>query len=80
MLTESMSTLYREVSEDDLKNYDGRSERKEFMEGTNVSSLLDTSNTIENEVPCICWVWPSLEDLYLLSVTNIDTEGIRRFL
>ena len=31
-------------------DYDGRSERKEFVEGTNVSSLLDTSNTSENEV------------------------------
>jgi len=32
------------------KDYDGRSERKEFVEGTNVSNLLDTSNTRENEV------------------------------
>ena len=51
------------------KNYDGRSERKEFVEGTNVSSLLDTSNTSEHEVSrilvgycrslktCIYWVW-----------------------
>ena len=51
------------------------------MEGTNVSSLLDTSNTSENEVSGILiWILPFFEDLYLLSVMDIYTERIRRLL
>ena len=81
MLAEGVSTLYREVPKDTYKDYDGRSERKEFVEGTNVSSLLDTSNTSENEVSRILiWILPFFEDLYLLSVMDIYTERIRRLL
>ena len=34
-------------------DYDGRNERKEFVEGTNVSSLLDASNVSKDEVSTI---------------------------
>ena len=62
-------------------DYDGRNERKEFVEGMNVSSLLDTGNVSKYEVSIILAGYCQfLEDLYLLSVMNIYTERTRRFL